>query len=145
MLAATLAQTPLHKLPLYSALCVTKELNLIEYFGWLSTSYLIDEPEVEESIKSIQGAFPVSVTYVEGMAHISFSASPIGGERVLNDLVVYLCGLGVKIYGCIYINNPNLHPYESFEVIKIIEDKATKIHDQNFTKEESGVIFGKNT
>ncbi|WP_045857974.1 hypothetical protein [Teredinibacter purpureus] len=118
---------------------------MIEYFGWLSTSYLIDESEMLASIKSIQGEFPASVSYVEGMSHISFSANPINGEVVLNNLVVFISGLEVKFSGCIYINNPNLNQYEYFEVIKIVEDRATRIQDRNFTKQEAMSIFGVNT
>ena len=59
----------------------------------------------------------------------------------MTNIVSYLCGLGAKLSGCIYINDANSERYNKFDFIKIVEDEATKMEDKNFTFEETKLLF----
>lgn len=114
---------------------------MFEYHGWLSTFETVDVGKIQASLKDINKPYPASAEYVNGRLHISFSGNPNRDLGQVKNLVSYLCGLNVKLSGCIYINDANSDRFNRFDVIKIIEDVAVEVKDQNFTFEETKQLF----
>ena len=114
---------------------------MYEYHGWLSTYATIDVKRLLTELKDINGHYPVSAEYVNGKLHISFSGSPNRDLGLVKKLVTYLCGLNVKLSGCVYINDSDSDRYNKFDVVKVIEDKVIEIPDKNFTDEETKQLF----
>ena len=114
---------------------------MYEYHGWLSTFETIDANQLQNELKDINGDYPVSAQYVNGKLHISFSGSPNRHLGLVKKLVTFLCNKSLKLSGCIYINDPNSERYNKFDVLKIVHDKVKEIPDNNFTDEETKLLF----
>ena len=114
---------------------------MFEYHGWLSTFKSLDAAEVQKALKKMNGNYPTSAQYVNGRLHISFSGNPNRDLGTVDEIVSFLCGLSVKLSGCIYINDANSERYNKFDVVKIVEDRVNKMEDKNFTSEETKKLF----
>jgi len=114
---------------------------MYQYHGWLSTLKYADAKDIESKIKEINTPYPASADYVNGELHISFSGSPNRDLGQVKELIEYLVGLKLKLSGCVYINDTDSERYDCFDVIKIVEDTETKMHDKNFTIVETRKIF----
>ena len=114
---------------------------MYQYHGWLSTLETAEAGVIENKIKEINTPYPASATYVNGRLHISFSGSPNRDLGQTKELVQYLVGLKIRLSGCVYINDPDSERYDRFDVVKIVEDVVTEMHDENFTIDETRKIF----
>ncbi len=114
---------------------------MFEYHGWLSTFENLDKKSIEKSLKKINNGYPVSVEYVNGKLHISFSGNPNRNLGQVEDIAYYLCELKAKMSGCIYINDSNSKTFDRFYLVKIVEDTVTISEDKNFTIQETRQIF----
>jgi len=114
---------------------------MFEYHGWLSTFETADAGVIQSTLKELNKPYPASAENVNGRLHVSFSGNPNRDMGQLKNIVSYLCGLKLKLSGCVYINNANSERYNRFDIVKIIEDVVKEMEDQNFTFEETRQLF----
>lgn len=114
---------------------------MYEYHGWASTYEPANETEIVNALKGINVGYPVSAQMVNGKMHISFSGNPNRNLGKVEEIVSFLCGLKLKVSGCVYINDPDSERYNQFDVVKIVEDVPSRIDDRNFTIEETRLLF----
>jgi len=114
---------------------------MYQYHGWLSSLEDTNSQSIESKLKELNRPYPASCTYVNGELHISFSGSPNRDLGNIESILNYLCDLNLKLFGCVYINDPNSERHLHFDIIKIVEDRIIYMEDQNFTEEETKEIF----
>ena len=114
---------------------------MFEYHGWLTSTKDTNADEIENRLKDLNNPYPVSVDYVNGQLHISFSGNPNREVNYINSITDYLLGLNLKLYGIIYINDANTDRYDKFDIVKIIDDNKYALEDSNFSIEEMRLWF----
>jgi hypothetical protein len=114
---------------------------MFEYHGWFTSITDVNADEIENRLKDLNNPYPVSVDYVNGQLHISFSGNPNRELNYINSITDYLLGLKLKLYGIIYINDANTNRYDKFDIVKIVDDKKYTLEDRNFSIEETRLLF----
>ncbi len=114
---------------------------MYQYHGWLSSFESANAQEIESKLKEINAFYPATAAYVNGELHISFSGSPNRDLGQAKEIINYLVGMGIKLTGCVYINDPDSERFDKFDVIKVVEDVVTEMEDKNFTPEETARVF----
>lgn len=114
---------------------------MYQYHGWMSTLESSSPKEIETGLREINRDYPVSAAFVNGELHISFSGSPNRDCGELSQIINYLCGLQLKLTGIVYINDPDSERFDQFDCIKVVNDLATRVQDNNFTLEETKSVF----
>jgi hypothetical protein len=114
---------------------------MFEYHGWFTSTKDANADEIEDRLKELNNPYPVSVDYVNGQLHISFSGNPNRELNYINTITEYLLGLNLKIYGIIYINDANTDRYDKFDIVKIVDDKKYTLKDSNFSIEDTRLLF----
>ena len=114
---------------------------MYEYHGWLATYKTTEIGVLKKRLDDINGGHPISVSQVNGRLHISFSSGRNRDLGNLKQIVNYVIELKLKLTGVIYINDSVSEHYNSFEIIKIFEDKVVLMNDKNFTLEETSRLF----
>jgi hypothetical protein len=114
---------------------------MFEYHGWFTSTKDANADEIEGRLKDLNDPYPVSVDYVNGQLHISFSGNPNRETNYINSITDYLLGLNLKLYGIIYINDDDTDRYDRFDIVKIVDDKKYALEDSNFSSEETRQIF----
>jgi hypothetical protein len=114
---------------------------MYSYHGWLFTHETISIPDVRLTLENLNRQYPVSISHVNGSVHISFSGNPNRDLGELEKVIDYLVGLKKYMTGCVYINDANSNRALEFDVVKIVNDRVTRINDKNFSRDETFEVF----
>ena len=114
---------------------------MFEYHGWFTSTKDANADEIEDRLKDLNTPYPVSVDYVNGQLHISFSGNPNRELHYIKSITDYLLGLNLKLYGIIYINDASSGRYDRFDIVKVVDDKKYVLEDRNFSIEETELLF----
>jgi len=114
---------------------------MFEYHGWFTSSKNANADEIENRLKDLNHPYPAYADFVNGQLHISFSGNPNRESNYINSITDYLLGLKLKLYGVIYINDATTDRYDRFDIVKIVNDKKYTLEDNNFSIEETRLLF----
>ena len=113
---------------------------MYEFYGWLRSDS--DEP-IAELRDNVPGSDrnPIFVGHVNGLIHVRFSGNPNRDRGELNDMLEYFLDGTYNFSGVIYVNDSEAVDYDKFRVLKVFNDKVSKVNDSIFKEQELEELF----
>jgi hypothetical protein len=113
---------------------------MYEFHGWLRSD---SDELIGELRDNVPGSDwnPIFVGHVNGLIHVRFSGNPNRDRGELKDILEYFLDGTYNFSGVIYVNDSDAADYDKYRVLKVFNDKVSKVNDSIFNEQELEELF----